>query len=82
MAIQLGDRVKDIISGLKGIAIGRTEWLHGCMRITVQPEGVKDGKPIDYYTVDEPQLEVLKTGIITRQQATPPGGPMPNTPRR
>lgn len=43
--INLGDKVKDSVTGFSGIAIGRTTWLHGCDRITVQPEGVdKQGK--------------------------------------
>lgn len=36
--MQLGDRVRDSISRLSGVVIGRTEWLYGCVRLTVQPE--------------------------------------------
>jgi len=35
--IKLGDKVKDTITGIQGIAIGRTTWLTGCDRITIQP---------------------------------------------
>jgi len=62
--IELGDRVKDRISGLKGIVTGITDWLYGCRRISVQPEEAKDGKPIETFCVDEPQVEVLQKGII------------------
>lgn len=59
--IKLGDKVKDPISGLIGIAVGRTVWLHGCARITVQPMGFdKTKKPYESISVDEPQLEVIK----------------------
>jgi hypothetical protein len=65
MRVNLGDRVKDRISGLQGIAIARTEWLYGCVRVTIQPEKLdKDGKQRDNVTVDEPQCEVLKVGVI------------------
>jgi hypothetical protein len=52
--VELGDRVEDKITGLKGIIIGITNWLYGCLRVTVQPEEAKDGKPADTFCVDEP----------------------------
>ena len=58
--IKLGQVVRDKISGNEGTAIARTEWLNGCVRITIQPEGTKDGCPFDNFTVDEPQIEVVK----------------------
>lgn len=62
--IELGDRVKDKITGLKGIAIGVTSWLYGCSRISVQPEEAKDGKPAETFCVDEPQLEIVKKNVL------------------
>ena len=62
--IELGDRVKDKITGLKGIVTARHEYLYGCLRMAVQPEEGKDGKPIETFVVDEPQLELLKKGVI------------------
>ena len=65
--IKLGDRVKDPISGVIGIAIAKTIWLHGCNRITVQPQGLdKDKKPFETTTVDEPQLIVVKKKVKKR----------------
>lgn len=62
--VNLGDKVKDTVTGFKGVAIGRTIWLHGCARITVQPEGLtKEGKLFDTQAFDEPQLEVIKNKI-------------------
>lgn len=65
MAIELGDRVRDKMTGLAGIAIGVTNWIYGCRRIVVQPEEAKDGKPAETFCVDEPQLSVVKKGVIT-----------------
>jgi hypothetical protein len=31
--VNLGDKVKDRITGLEGIAIGVTTWLYGCRRV-------------------------------------------------
>ena len=64
-----GDRVRDRISGLKGIVIGVHDWLFGCRRITIQPEEVKDGKPAEGYCVDSAQCEVLKRAAIEPPQA-------------
>lgn len=75
--IQLGDKVKDPISGITGIAVARTTWLHGCDRITVQPQGFdKDKKPYESCTVDEPQLKLVKPKKIKRGRKDT-GGPRP-----
>ncbi len=59
--INLGDKVKDSVTGFAGIAVGKTTWLHGCNRITVQPEGVnKEGKTYESQSFDEPQLIIVK----------------------
>lgn len=62
--IGLGDRVKDPITGFTGIVIAVTTWLHGCIRIAVQPEKTnKDGKPAEDQCFDQSQLELLKKGV-------------------
>ena len=45
--IKLGSKVRDSITGLEGIATARTEYLYGCVRITITPTELKDGKPVD-----------------------------------
>ena len=62
--VGLGDRVEDRISGFSGIAIARCEWLYGCVRVTVQPEKLKDGKLCETQTFDEPQLKVTKRAVV------------------
>ena len=61
--VQLGDRVKDPITGLTGIAICITTWLHGCIRIGVQPESHKDGKKADDVYFDVSQLVLVKKRV-------------------
>lgn len=63
--VRIGDKVKDKVTGLQGIAIARTVWLNGCVRIVVQPQEFKDGKPVDTSAFDEPQLEVVLAGAMT-----------------
>lgn len=59
--INLGDKVKDKVTGMEGIAVCRTEWVYGCVRFGVQSETLHEGKPIDAVYFDEPQLVVLST---------------------
>lgn len=64
MSVKLGDRVRDLITGFEGIVVARCEWLYGCVRLTVQPEKLKDGKQLETATFDEPQLKVMKVGVV------------------
>lgn len=64
-AIGLGDRVKDPITGLTGIAVCITTWLHGCIRIGVQPETLHEGKPLDDRYFDQSQLVLVESGVHT-----------------
>ncbi len=57
--IQLGDKVKDTVTGFTGIAIGRTTWLHGCDRVVVQPPVKKDGTLGENQQFDEPSLVIV-----------------------
>ena len=58
--INLGDEVKDTISGFTGVAVARTEWITGCPRIVVQPKVKKDGVLPENATFDETTLVVTK----------------------
>ena len=58
---QLGDRVKDPITNFTGIVNSVTTWLHGCIRMGVQPEKLdKDGKVKAEVYFDQSQLVVAK----------------------
>lgn len=74
--IQLGDTVKDPVTGYSGIAAGRTTWLNGCVRIGVQAK-MRDGKVPELEWFDETQLVGPK---LKKTQAA--GGPQQDpTPR-
>ena len=64
--IQLGDLVKDAVTGFSGIAVAKTEWLHGCKRITVQPQHLEKGKIAENATFDEPQLVLIKSASVKK----------------
>jgi len=57
--IELGQKVKDPITGFEGIAVAKTQWLYGCTRFGVQARIDKDGKVPEAQWFDEPQLEAM-----------------------
>lgn len=80
--IALGSKVKDRITGVEGIVVGRTEWLNGCVRIIIQPQELKDGRPVDPCTIDEPDLIVLEGPPAAGQPVEDKHGPRPDAIRR
>ena len=77
--VPLGYEVEDVVSGLTGIAIARTDWLYGCIRICIQPPAM-DGKLPGTVSFDEPQLKIISKGVKTvdhgyEKVVDKPGGP-------
>lgn len=71
--IELGQKVKDTVSGFTGIAVSKHIYLQGCVRVTLQPEVDKDGKLPECQTFDEPNLSALP---VKRKEGTnKTGGP-------
>lgn len=61
---QNGDEVKDSVTGLKGIIVVTSVWLNGCIRYSVQPQELKDGKPVEASSFDENELILVKSSKI------------------
>ena len=81
--VELGDEVKDTVTGFIGIVVARHQYLYGCTRISVQPPVDKDGKVPDSHGFDEPQLEILKpkkTPVATPEERWV-GGPFHTLPQ-
>lgn len=79
---QLGDRVKDRVTGFKGIVVATTEWLNGCRRVGVQSEKLEEGKPGDPHWFDAPQCDVIDAAAHTPFAATAPAVAVPAAPVR
>lgn len=73
--VELGDKVKDTVSGFNGIAVGKHIYLQGCVRITIQPPIDKEGKLPEANTFDEPLVIVLKPKYVVTKKKEKPGGP-------
>ena len=78
--IVLGDVARDTITKYQGVIVCISSWLNGCVRVTLQATGLKDGKPFDQYTCDVEQLEVTKR--VGKSAHKPGGGPMPEPSQR
>lgn len=74
--INLGDKVRDKITGFTGVVTGMTTWLNGCVRVGVQGITLKDGTPTVVEWIDDVQLQVVEAGVA---EIVPPG---PAGPRR
>lgn len=74
MMINVGDKVKDTITGLEGMAVAKIIYMNGCIQYEVQPKGLKDGKIIKSAWIDEGQLIVKKEARKKEDKKRPPGG--------
>ena len=70
----LGDKVRDQISGFTGIAVAITYWLNGCVRITIAPQKLADGRVVDSMTFDQEQVEIIKPAAMSAPTSVH-GGP-------
>lgn len=74
--IELGDKVRDKITGFTGIAVATSIWLYGCNRIVVQPTELdKDGGKKCTDTFDEFQLEILEKSVVKGANTPAPAEP-------
>ena len=77
IGIQLGARVKDTITGYAGIAVARSEWLTGCVRVGVDKDKMdKDGNIFETLWIDDARLVILKepTGKLLTKEKPLEGG--------
>lgn len=73
--VELGQIVKDRVTGFTGMVVAISTWLNGCNRIGVQSQTEKkDGLPIEPYFVDEQQLDVIEQ--VKEPVKEKRGGPM------
>lgn len=66
--VELGDIVRDDVTGFEGLAESITIWRFGCRRIGVKPMKLKDdGSVADAQVFDEPQLHIIKRANVPQQ---------------
>lgn len=66
--VEVGDTVRDVVTGFTGIVKAIVRWHHACNRIIVQPRDLEDKKS-NYvqatHTFDEPEIEITQKKTIT-----------------
>lgn len=65
--IEVGDKVKDVVSGFTGIVTAKTRFLTGCDRITIEALS-KDSKAPESHACDITAVELIKKGVVKIQK--------------
>lgn len=82
----LGQEAEDILTGFKGIIMGRTEYLTGCDRYGLMPRKVlSDGRLPIWEWFDESLLKLTGKSLklnAGKESVSKPGGPQPSAPSR
>lgn len=69
-AVELGSKVKDSITGFKGVAIARCTYLYGCVHVQVEASTLTDGKSVTEW-FDEQRLSAASKARTGGPQPTP-----------
>jgi hypothetical protein len=72
--VELGDLVRDSITEFEGIVTAKSEFLNKCVRLQVQPQALRKGKPILAQVFDEEQLIIVKPAAIVTTKPKQTGG--------
>lgn len=71
---ELGSTLEDMVTGRRGICIGRLEYLNGCVQYGIKSKVGKDGKSTSEW-VDSQQIKFIDKGISkTIQRMASTGG--------
>lgn len=65
---ELGDQVRDTVTGITGTAIGITRWLHGCDTVGISPVSTDNKMP------DTVWVDVLRAERVQPAATRPPTG--------
>lgn len=78
---ELGEVLRDVVSGFEGVVMVRSEYFTGCVHYGLCPQKLKDEKMIDWEWIDESRLArvVGKRIIFNVQKKT--SGAMPAGPQ-
>lgn len=79
---ELGEVLKDKVTGFKGVAMGRTDYYTGCINYGLCPQLLKEEKSIEWEWFDETRLIRMKKGKnVLEEPEIKTSGPHPNSPQ-
>ena len=64
--VEIGDKVRDKITGFVGIAVSKMEFFNRCIQFGVVPRVGKDNKEPDEMFIDKNSLEIIKKKVKLR----------------
>lgn len=77
-SINLGDMVRDRITGFSGVVVADTMWLNKCRRLAVQPRELDEkGRRQEQESFDVEQLELVEAAVVPVPEKQQTGGPHP-----
>jgi hypothetical protein len=78
--VNLGDRVRDFMTGFDGIAVSRTEYMYGCVSIGVQATVLPaSGEPTPLVYFDEQRMVGFGPDEVEAQTGGPGEVPPPRS---
>lgn len=80
----MGDKLKDIVTGTEGIVMGITKYSTGCIHYGILADKLVSGKLPDWEWLDETRMKLTKKRAVKFDSACKlkesVGGPQPNPP--
>lgn len=78
---ELGDVLKDKVTGFQGAVMVRAQYFTGCVHYGLCPMELKDGKPIDWEWIDDSRLvKVEECQRVFQDPKIHTSGPHPSGP--
>lgn len=58
--VEIGSKVRDVVTGFQGVVLARTTWLYGCKRVLVASMSLHEGKPQEDVWLDVQRIEFVE----------------------
>jgi hypothetical protein len=76
----LGDKLKDSVTGYSGVVVGITKYATGCIHYGLQSDRTKENKPQEWEWFDESRMSLVKKQAVKFNLEKPVSGNFPNAP--
>ena len=78
----LGDELRDKVTGYSGIVMVQAQYSTGCLHYGLASDNLKDGATQDWEWFDGSRLELVKENVVSFDvDADKPSGPFPSGPQ-
>ena len=68
---ELGEIIKDVVTGIEGAVMVRSQYATGCVHYGICPTGVSDNKDPNWIWYDETRfIKTKKKGIVFQERAS------------